>query len=441
MTPHWLQWFRPRRRWFQYRLRTLFVLMTLVCVWLSYNAWRYHREQEIVAGIMARDSEAVVVWAGPSWLKWLGEDSVPTIFRRVQEITFDGDIEIREDFSELQLQKLSALEALTLYFGMDCGDEKEARLTAVFGRLLPGIRLNILSEGSSDDENDFEGYWEQRIMDYLKHPTDIKAAEICAAFGPPWPCSSSPFLTEPDQIAMAMPSVGLAGVSGEEPLFEQLLSCRHRELQIVAARNLWGRLSCKHAHQVIALAGMLPHDADTATELKSIVEADLAPQRILAELRKPIADDTVWWAWLAALRPHPTLVPALMDLAKEKRPLLEVIYALWQAKDPRSLVLLFKILNECEDYRARCLAAKAIGEIGGTSVEVQLLDALRRNTGAPKDAILITLAEVGTARSLPELRKSADANSSNSSAWLSAQAVKAIVKRSRPHSSPVKKAA
>jgi len=36
---------------------------------------------------MARDPQAEVVWAGPSWLNWLDKDSVPPMFRRVQAIT------------------------------------------------------------------------------------------------------------------------------------------------------------------------------------------------------------------------------------------------------------------------------------------------------------------------------------------------------------------
>jgi hypothetical protein len=40
---------RPRRRWIQFSLRTLFVLTTLICIRLSYHAWRFQTEREIVS--------------------------------------------------------------------------------------------------------------------------------------------------------------------------------------------------------------------------------------------------------------------------------------------------------------------------------------------------------------------------------------------------------
>ena len=157
MSLHWLQCFRPKHRWFQYRLRTLFVLMTLVCIWLSYNAWRYEREQVIVAGIIARDPQAVIVWAGPSWLKWLDKDCVPTIFRRVREVTFHSkarvSAEISEEVLQLRLQKLSALKRLTWYWEDDFPKSNN------LDELLPGIELvrgiyfvTVISDDFGDDD-------------------------------------------------------------------------------------------------------------------------------------------------------------------------------------------------------------------------------------------------------------------------------------------------
>ena len=143
MLPRCLQLFRPKRRWFQYRLRTLFVLMTLVCVWLNYNAWRYHREEAIVAGILTKDPQAVVVWGGPSWLNWLDEDSVPLIFRRVEAITLkQEDVSIPAGLSELQLQKLSSLKQLTLRGWFASSDkQKERQRSTALKELLPGTKV------------------------------------------------------------------------------------------------------------------------------------------------------------------------------------------------------------------------------------------------------------------------------------------------------------
>jgi hypothetical protein len=139
MSPHWLQSLRPKRRWFQYRLRTLFVLMTLLCLWLSHNAWRYREEQTIVARIIARDPEAQVIWGGPSWLNWLDKDSTPVLFRRVRELEFHPKTytseEISREILDVQLQNLSTLKQLTLMW-----KDKPSESDDV-DALLPGIEL------------------------------------------------------------------------------------------------------------------------------------------------------------------------------------------------------------------------------------------------------------------------------------------------------------
>jgi len=40
---------KPRRRWLSYSLRTLFVLVTLLCVWLGLYANRAERQKRAVA--------------------------------------------------------------------------------------------------------------------------------------------------------------------------------------------------------------------------------------------------------------------------------------------------------------------------------------------------------------------------------------------------------
>jgi hypothetical protein len=77
---------------------------------------------------MARDPQAEVVWAGPSWLNWLDKDSVPPMFRHVQAITLKVS-KIPAEISELQLQKLSALKGLTFDFGYMWGDKEDDRRT------------------------------------------------------------------------------------------------------------------------------------------------------------------------------------------------------------------------------------------------------------------------------------------------------------------------
>jgi hypothetical protein len=440
MPLRWLQLFRPRRRWFQYRLRTLFVLMTLVCVWLSYNAWRYQREQEIVAGILAKDPQAVIVWAGPSWLDWLDKDSVPMIFRRVEEVTIKAQIDIPADVLTLQLQKCSALKWLKLDYIYDWDVVEQIHKTRVLKDLLPEVAVSYSTTLDCAP---------QLIADYLKNPTDAAAARVRVAIALAWQYAVPPSITPANEIAEFMRSGYYGGMmpAARDECIGGLLACRHNDLRIKAGRHLWARHSFRYARKVIAFTAKLAADSNTARELKLRVEGDLAPKRILAELQRPDGDDTRWWVWLAAIRPHPSLVPSLIQLAQGKDPLPEVIYALGQSKDPRSLSPLLKVLTECQDGTTRCIAADAIGEIGDSTVEPQLIKLLRC-ADLPiqpwidppiQVALCHALAKIGTARSLPELRKLAVETSYPATvdiARAARKAIKAIERRSRVKETP-----
>ena len=80
---------KPRRRWFQFSLRTLFVLVTVLCVWLAVTVNRARKQREAVAAIEAvgglvtyeyqYDSSdtfsATAKPPGPEWLRELvGEE-------------------------------------------------------------------------------------------------------------------------------------------------------------------------------------------------------------------------------------------------------------------------------------------------------------------------------------------------------------------------------
>ena len=95
---------KPRRRWFQFSLRTLFVLLTVLCVWLAVTVNRARKQREAVAAIEAvggmvlyehqyDDSEP----PGPKWLRELVGDeyfvSVDVVF--FVEAT-DADLEHME---------------------------------------------------------------------------------------------------------------------------------------------------------------------------------------------------------------------------------------------------------------------------------------------------------------------------------------------------------
>jgi hypothetical protein len=324
---------------------------------------------------------------------------VPTIFRRVEDITINART-IPPDVSELQLQNLSALKRLTLDSKYEWDDEEEAQREArqidAIVELLPGVELTCTTTLAGETGG-------QLIESYLKNPTDAMAVKVRKWIKSSWP-STFRHLNEPDETHYG----DAMGLDGEEECIADMLGCRHEDLRIAAARELWTRHSRRHAREVIAFAMKLAANSDAARQFKLLCDADLAPGRILVELRKPVGKDSAWWAWLAAMRPHPTLVPALIQMAQEKDALPEVVYALRQSKDPRSLPTLLTLLTKCDDETVRCIAADAIGEMGTSAVEPQLVEALHREDRLTRALVCRALAKVGTARSLPELRKLAD---------------------------------
>jgi hypothetical protein len=54
--------FAPRRRWFRYSLRTLFVVMTVVCCWLGWNVHIVRQRQAAWAEVIAERDARDKIW-------------------------------------------------------------------------------------------------------------------------------------------------------------------------------------------------------------------------------------------------------------------------------------------------------------------------------------------------------------------------------------------
>ncbi len=82
-----------KRRWFQFGLGTMLLLVTLLCVWL---AWQMHvvRERELVRASVTRHGAVVtalkdrIEWKGfgtspqisvPFWRQWVGDEPIAGI--------------------------------------------------------------------------------------------------------------------------------------------------------------------------------------------------------------------------------------------------------------------------------------------------------------------------------------------------------------------------
>jgi hypothetical protein len=114
----------PKRRWFRYSLRTFFVIITVLCLWLGakLNAARQQqRAVEAVRGLGGNvkydfEDGRISPLLEPPWLMTL---LGPDFFHDVVSITIDGGRNGHEDFGRIlpQLRQLPRLRFLELNSG------------------------------------------------------------------------------------------------------------------------------------------------------------------------------------------------------------------------------------------------------------------------------------------------------------------------------------
>ncbi len=109
--------------------------------------------------------------------------------------------------------------------------------------------------------------------------------------------------------------------------------------RLAAARALWRGRSRRHASDVLKFVAGPPPGGAIYRAFQREVEASLQPRAVLRELQE---GDYLWGTWLAFLRPHADLVPALLAGLKggpksPPRPIPETMLALGNSGDPRAL--------------------------------------------------------------------------------------------------------
>ena len=104
---------KPRRRWFQYSLRTLLVLMLLVCIgtgWIAMKLQQVRRERAAVAAIERLGGE-VGTWSRPNaWLRKLLGDN---FFVHPVYVAFENDASMEYLHELPQLERLHAGSQVT----------------------------------------------------------------------------------------------------------------------------------------------------------------------------------------------------------------------------------------------------------------------------------------------------------------------------------------
>jgi hypothetical protein len=215
------------------------------------------------------------------------------------------------------------------------------------------------------------------------------------------------------KFSQSIPGELLRGSSwrldGEEETLVQTLREGNPEEQLAAARALWRGHSRRYASQVLKFLADPPQGGEAYRAFQREVEATLEPQAIRRQLKW---GDYPWGTWLAFLRPHKELVPALLEGLKDRPEDPETILALGNSGDPRVLPLLLKLL-EVKDFTTPGHAAQALGYLGSPEAEPALLKALNADNPWLQVKACGALAKIGTRRAVPALKQLARDDSSH----------------------------
>ena len=108
---------KPKRRWLQFSLRTLFIVVTVFCVWLAITAKRAREQRQAVEAIRAVHGAIAFQHQldrteppGPEWLRQLIGDEY---FFRVAVVQLQGPGV--NDASLAAIGRFTELKDLTLY--------------------------------------------------------------------------------------------------------------------------------------------------------------------------------------------------------------------------------------------------------------------------------------------------------------------------------------
>ncbi len=225
--------------------------------------------------------------------------------------------------------------------------------------------------------------------------------------------SSNSLPTPPERISEGQFSVynpeelqfGCSSISDDsETNCRKILVDTEREPRerLAAAQALWRGHSRRNTSQVLKFLAETPTGGEARRVFQRDVEASLQPGAIMREMKD---GDYEWGTWLAFLRPHKDLVPALLAALKDKpKTQRETMLALGNSGDPRALEPLLKLLK-LKDYTTPGFAAHALGYLGGPEVEPNLIEGLGVDNGWLHVKACGALAEMGTAKALPALEK------------------------------------
>lgn len=129
---------KPKRRWFQYRVRTILILMTVFAIWLSINVKHVREQKRAVHAILKvggqvtylHERESKPHAPGPAWLRRILSDDW---FQRVDIVTFHGAYSLTDADAEC----LSGLKSVRR---LDFSDTQIGDRTLAIAGKMPRLR-------------------------------------------------------------------------------------------------------------------------------------------------------------------------------------------------------------------------------------------------------------------------------------------------------------
>ena len=91
----------PKRRWFRFSLRTVFVAVTIFCVWLGFQFRIIHQRQSMLRWIRDHRGSTYEMSSGshwraelvPSWRQWFGDRPIKFIIFNEEDLPDAGQLE------------------------------------------------------------------------------------------------------------------------------------------------------------------------------------------------------------------------------------------------------------------------------------------------------------------------------------------------------------
>ncbi|MCY2931402.1 MAG: hypothetical protein NTV86_18320 [Planctomycetota bacterium] len=156
-----------------------------------------------------------------------------------------------------------------------------------------------------------------------------------------------------------------------EEFWHDLLRCQVGDVPAIAAQVLWTGHTRRHAEDVMEAVADKGHDSAAWKEVRRLVEETFRFDTMITEI---VAGDKDWGLWLAAKRPNPEYVPALLA-ALATAPNGYSAYALGCSGDARALAPLVAQLK-AGNYEMSGHAARALGLLGKPEAEGPLIESL-----------------------------------------------------------------